>query len=87
LRYVLKRNDIDAGVLSDRISVTKDCLKDVTVGYVCATYPYHRLFFYTPVRDELRPINSADDFLQFMRKESKTWPEYANCLKRWEDEI
>jgi hypothetical protein len=87
LRYTINNKNIDAGVLSDRIAVSQDSLKDVTVGFVCATYPYQRLFSYVALTGSLSPITNAQDFMKLVRKESATWAEYRNALPRWEKEF
>jgi hypothetical protein len=87
LRYLANDKYIDAGVFSNRIVVGKDGLQDVTVGMVCASYPYRRLFAYVAPTDTLTPIKSPQDFMSFMRNESKTWGEYRDALPQWEEEF
>jgi len=86
VRIVLNDPKIRAGVLCDRLVVGKDDIKDISVGYTCATYPLKDIKVFVPERNELISINSPRHFVEVARANSKKSILSAGTLEKWQNQ-
>ncbi len=83
LRMTLNKNTVSGGVVSDRLSVDSKEIKDVSAGYLCASYPVDKVTVLLPSADPMwNPIKTSAEFVDLVEKNSKksVTPE---TLKLW----
>lgn len=86
VRIVLNDPKIRAGVVCDRLVVGKDEIKDISVGYTCATYPLKDIKVFVPERNELISIKSPRHFVEVARANSKKSTLSAGTLEKWQNQ-
>lgn len=69
-RLALDDAKIRAGVVTERLVMGKNEMKDMSMGYTCATYPYERLFVFVPDLKKLLPVNNGKQFVEVIEKHS-----------------
>ena len=82
LQLTLKSRDIKGGVVSERMELQNNQLKDISRGVVCNTYDFDRLFIIIPPNGEIIPVHNANEFISYNRK---TWLRFwtgSSCIKK-----
>lgn len=69
-RLALDDAKIRAGVVTERLVMGKNEMKDMSMGYTCATYPYERLFVFVPDLKKFLPVNNGAQFVEVIEKHS-----------------
>ena len=84
VRIVLNDPKIRGGVVCDRLVVGKDEIKDISVGYTCASYPLKNIKVFVPGRNELISVTSPQHFVEIVRANSKKSELSADTLTKWQ---
>jgi len=87
VRVVLKDPKLQAGVLSDRLCMEKDQIKDVSVGYTCAAYPVKKIKMFIPCKDKLVSISSAREFVSIAERNSAQSMLSPGTIEKWSKQI
>lgn len=87
VRIVLNEPKMRAGVVSDRLVIGKDDIKDISVGYTCATYPIKDIKLLVPGRNELMPISTSRQFVDFVRLNSAKSLLSSDTLDKWQRRV
>lgn len=86
-RVALEDPKIQAGVVCDRLVVEKRLIKDVSVGYTCASYPIENVKVFLPTKKKLLPVASAREFVDIVSAnygQSFVSPE---TIKAWRKQV
>lgn len=83
VRVVLDDPKIQAGVVSDRLVLEKGQIKDISVGYTCATYPLKNVKVYIPGKNVLLPVATAGDFVDIAAANSKQSLLSGDTVSKW----
>lgn len=87
LRIGLNDFDVNASVVSDRLSVDPKGVKDVARGYECGRYPFDRLILVVAPGAELIAARDAKHFIQTVSARGMGFGLPAKCIERWEKEL
>ncbi len=87
VRVVLNDSKIQAGVVSERLVLEKGQIKDVSVGYTCASYPIENVKVYIPGRSALYPVASTKDFLNIVEANCQHSYVSPKTIKKWHQQI
>lgn len=87
LRMTLNRNDVQGGVVCDRLSIQKDKIVDNSVGYVCAEYPSSRTTILVPSGELWIKLNSSKDFVDAVEAHKNEMLLEKGTLERWRAEL
>lgn len=69
LRIALKREDINGGVVCDRLEISKEDLKDKSKGgFLCATYPFERMYLLFSPTCEVKKVENAIQFIDLVEQ-------------------
>lgn len=86
VRLALDDARIKAGVVSERLVLGRNEMKDVSMGYTCAVYPYDHLKVFIPSRKAFVPAESGQEFLSVIEKTGATIME-KGAFDRWRSEL
>lgn len=86
VRLALDDARIRAGVVSERLVLGRREMKDVSMGYTCAVYPYEHLKVFIPSRKEFVPAETGQDFLNVIENTGATIME-KGAFQRWRSEL
>lgn len=87
VRLSLNNRQINAGVVSERIVATPTCIKDFSMGYLCGTYPYKRMFLLFPCPEQWIPVGSADEFVKIIEKKGMSFGLDPNMPAKWRQQL
>lgn len=87
LRIGLNDFDVNASVVSDRLSVDSKGVKDVARGYECGRYPFDRLILVVAPGAELIAARDAKHFIQTVSARGMGFGLPAKCIEQWEKEL
>lgn len=87
VRIVLNEPKMRAGVVSDRLVIGKDDIKDISVGYTCATYPIKDIKLLVPGRNELMPVSTSRQFIDYVRTNSEKSLLSPDTLGKWQHRV
>ena len=87
LRIGLNDFDVNASVVSDRLSVDEKGVKDVARGYECGRYPFSKLQLVVAPEAELVTARDAKHFIQTISTRGMGFGLPAKCLEGWEQEL
>lgn len=87
VRIVLNEPTMRAGVVSDRLVIGKDDIKDISVGYTCATYPIKDIKLLVPGRHELMPVSTSRQFIDYVRSNSEKSLLSPDTLDKWQRRV
>lgn len=87
VHIVTKNPQIKAGVVSERMLVSKQNVKDISAGYLCATYPFKRMFLFVPNPEAWYPINSAQQFVDYVKQYGMQFGLDPKTPQRWQKEL
>jgi len=86
VRLALDDSRIKAGVVSERLVLGLNEMKDVSMGYTCAVYPYHRLKVFIPSKKAFIPAETGQQFLNIIENSGATIME-DGAFARWRSEL
>jgi len=87
LRMYLGAPHINATVVSDRLTITKNIVKDVSCGYLCAEYPFKRLMIFIPNPKQWIKIDSASEFIEAIQLHDRRLGITEDTIERWKKEL
>ncbi|PZM85348.1 MAG: hypothetical protein DKT66_03960 [Candidatus Melainabacteria bacterium] len=87
VRIILNEPKMRAGVVSDRLVIGKDDIKDISVGYTCATYPIKDIKLLVPGRNQLMPVTTARQFVDFVEANSAKSLLSADTVGKWQRRV
>ncbi|MBC7999733.1 MAG: hypothetical protein IAF58_17400 [Leptolyngbya sp.] len=82
-RLALEDPKIKAGVVSERLEMGSNEMKDMSMGYTCATYPYERLFVFVPDIKQLLPVENGKQFVDIIEKHGEQTRLASGTLAKW----
>lgn len=83
LRMTLNRNDIEGGVVSDRLSIQGNKIVDNSLGYVCASYPANKVTLLFPSGEQWLAVGTAEGFLEAIEEHKSDLIIEQSTLDRW----
>jgi hypothetical protein len=86
LRIGLNDFDVNANVVSERMSIDRDGVKDVSRGFECGQYPFAKLKMVIAPQAELINAPDAKHFIQIVSTRGMGFGFPAKGLARWEEE-
>lgn len=87
MQLSLKNRDIKGGVVSERMEIQNNQLKDISRGVVCNTYDFSSLYVIIPPKGEIVPVHSADEFISLIEKRGFGFGLDPAVLKKWRGQI
>jgi len=87
LHLALGRSDIKGGVVSERITVGRDSVQDVTLGFACAEYPYRNLVLVTPGLDSVTKVTGGNQFIETVEREATTFKIADDAIANWRTQM
>lgn len=87
IRMTLNRNDIEGGVVSDRLSIQGNNIVDNSVGYVCASYPANKVTVLFPSEELWLPVRSAQGFVEAIEEHKSNLIIEQRTLDKWRDSL
>lgn len=87
LQLTLKSRDIKGGVVSERLEIENNQLKDISRGVVCNTYDFSKLFIIIPPKGEIVPIHSADEFISTIERRGFGFGLQRSVLTKWRKQL
>jgi hypothetical protein len=82
LRMTLNKNTVSGGVVSDRLCISGNKIRDISLGYVCASYDADKVKLLLPSESAWIPVNTSKQFIDLVAKKSSR-DISAATLKRW----
>lgn len=86
LRIGLNDFDVNANVVSERMSIDRDGVKDVSRGFECGQYPFAKLKMVIAPQAELIDAPDAKHFIQIVSTRGMGFGFPVKGLARWEEE-
>ncbi|MBX9666986.1 MAG: hypothetical protein K2X93_05170, partial [Candidatus Obscuribacterales bacterium] len=83
MRIALGRTDINGGVVSERMRLSRDAVQDVTFGFVCAEYPLRGLVLVTPGLESCTQVHGAWNFIDIVEREGTTFGLAKQAISDW----
>jgi hypothetical protein len=87
MKLALKDQFVQGGVVSERIEVNHDALRDVSMGSICGVYPYTRLFILQPDKNRFEQVRSAQEFVREVETNGLYFGLSKDAVKRWKQPI
>ncbi|MFN8554086.1 MAG: hypothetical protein U0103_21635 [Candidatus Obscuribacterales bacterium] len=87
LQLTLKSRDIKGGVVSERMEIQNNQLKDISRGVVCNTYDFSKLFIIIPPKGEIVPIHSAEEFISTIEQRGFGFGLERAVLSKWRSQL
>ncbi len=85
---VLNDAKINAGVVSERLSLGPSQIKDVSMGYTCGVYPYDRLKVFVPGDKAFLPARTGQEFVRHYREAAWSIRVCRKAhLKKWRQQL
>lgn len=83
LRMTLNRNDVQGGVISDRLSIQGANVVDNSLGYVCASYPADRITVLFPSEDKWLRTATTAGFVEAIEENKSQLLLEQSTFDRW----
>jgi len=83
LRIVSNRTGAIGNVVSERLSITKEGLVDVSYGYECGKYPFSKLYVMVAPSGEVLRIQDADAFIDLVEARGRQFGLDDNVFSKW----
>jgi hypothetical protein len=87
LQLTLKSRDIKGGVVSERMEIQNNQLKDISRGVVCNTYDFDRLFIIIPPKGEIIPVHSANEFISVIEQRGFGFGLERSVIGKWRAQV
>jgi len=86
LQLALNNRAIKGGVVSERMVIEGNNLKDIAKGTLCNTYEFGKSYLIFPPDGDIVPINSAPEFVQLIEQRGMKFGLEKAAVKRWQME-
>jgi len=83
LRVVSNQSGATGNVVSDRLSITREGLVDVSYGYECGKYPFSKLFVMVAPGGEVIRVRDADTFIDLVDSRGRQFGLDDNVFSKW----
>jgi len=87
LQLALKNKAIKGGVVSERMVIAGNNLKDIAKGSICNTYEFGKSYLIIPPHGDIVPINSGQEFVDQIRQRGMKFGLDPAALGRWQTEV
>jgi hypothetical protein len=87
LQLYLNAHRIQGNVVSDRLILSKDSIKDVSGGYLCGTYPYSNLFVFVPNPKQWIKTPSAERFIDAVQSQGLDFGLTKETIASWQKQL
>src|SRR4030095_59745 len=87
LHMNLNDRNIQGGVVSDRMVLSRSNIKDISAGFTCGTYPFRQLFVFVPNPEQWIPIGYAQQFIQTINAKGMGFGLSRSTIERWHREL
>ncbi|HEY9713332.1 MAG TPA: hypothetical protein V6C72_07670 [Chroococcales cyanobacterium] len=87
VRLTLSNSTLKGGVVSERIVVSADDLKDISRGTICGTYGFKRLFVVIPPHFQITQIKEPEKFIGLIAREGMTFGLSKSIIKEWQKQL
>lgn len=86
VRITLNQPDFKANVVSERLSLTPQAIKDVSYGYECGNYSFDKLFLMVAPHPELIPVRTPGAFIDMVERKGMTFGLDKKTLSKWREQ-
>lgn len=83
LQLTLNNPSIKGGVVSERMKIAGNELRDISRGVVCNTYLFDHLFVVIPPDGEIFPIKNAEEFISLIESRGFGFGLDRRIIKKW----
>lgn len=87
VRWCLDNKNINAGVVSERIVLSKDDARDISRGYLCGTYPYKTMHLLTPGPETWYRVPSGQTFIEIIEKQGMDFGLDKTMPAKWRSQL
>lgn len=87
VRWCLDNKEINAGVVSERIVLSKDDARDISRGYLCGTYPYKTMHLLTPGPETWYAVPSGEAFISIIEKNGMDFGLDKTMPDKWRTQL
>lgn len=87
VRWCLNNKEINAGVVSERIVLSKDDARDISRGYLCGTYPYKTMHLLTPGPETWYEVPSGESFISIVEKNGMSFGLDKTMPVKWRTQL
>lgn len=87
VRWTLDNKDINAGVVSERIVLSKDDARDISHGYLCQTYPYKTMHLLTPGPETWYTVPSGEGFVTIVENHGMAFGLNKEMPSKWRAQL
>lgn len=86
LRVTSNRSEITGNVVSDRLSITREGLVDVSYGFECGKYPFASLYVMVAPGGEVVRVKDAASFIDLVEKRGRQFGLDDKVFSKWREE-
>ena len=86
VRITLDQPNFNANVVSERMSITKAGIKDISYGYECGVYPFNKLFVMVAPHPKLYPISSGVALADIVEARGLSFGLDKKTLSKWREQ-
>lgn len=86
VRVITGNEKASANVVSERLTLQKDGIADVSYGYECGKYPYKQLYLLLAPSGRLVQTPNASAFIEVVEKNGRQFGLDDNVFKRWREQ-
>lgn len=87
VRLALEDEKIRAGVVSERLVLFNNDVRDISMGYTCATYPFEKLKVFIPASNSLVSTASGEEFVSLIEKNSEKTQLAPGTVEKWKQQL
>jgi hypothetical protein len=85
-RITLDQPHFNANVVSERMAMTPEGIKDVSYGYDCGDYPFDKLYLMVAPHPELHKVSDAEQFAQIVEARGLSFGLDKKTLSKWREQ-
>jgi hypothetical protein len=86
-RITLELPNFNANVVSERMSLSDQGLKDVSYGFDCGSYPFDKLYLMVAPRSELFAVQNPGQFVDLVEHRGMTFGLNEKTLSKWKQSV
>lgn len=86
VRIINDNNKASANVVSDRMTITREGISDVSYGYECGKYSFKDLYLLVAPSGDLVRVDNAQTFIDVVDKRGRQFGLDDNVFKRWREQ-
>ncbi|MBI4533438.1 MAG: glycosyltransferase family 39 protein [Candidatus Melainabacteria bacterium] len=87
VQLTLDNDKIQGDVVSERMTLSGEMLRDVSSGFTCGIYPFKRMFMLIPCPETWISIRSADHFINSVEQYGLGFGLKQETIARWKEEL